>query len=201
MTYETECTGYPEVDVHRPLDQQGGSFLYRGSASACKFVPTSRCLDFISFYGVRRIANVNIHFEIREDEGDKPKGAPGESTGRLADIIFSYGNIPTSFGDINVDFGLLLPAENRIYWIVIWSSDFYCSNAYISEGWRRIEMSFSWVSGNMRRTYSPSDIYCTPAGSCCWYLVGGNDSYPITTYKKKYTQECPIPSLQMIIPS
>lgn len=202
MSYATECTGDITLDIYRSLSQQGGSFLHRGSALACKFVPTSRCLDFITFYGIRRIANVSIRFEIREDDGDKPKGAPGSSTGRLADIIVPYGNIPATFGNLSVDFAVMLPEANRTYWIVILPGDYYCSNSYIGEAYKRVEMSFSWITGNMRKVYSPSDLYCSPPGSCCWYLIGGNDSWPIATYKKTYTPPaCTTPNITMTIPA
>ncbi len=174
------CGGNPITDIYRPLSQQGGLIVYRGSAAACKFTPTSRCLDSIIFYGSRSYTPAhNLHFEIRENDSatNMPKGAPGTSTGRIKDVTDSF---PTSFFDYPVTFSAELPAANVPYWIVIYSDDYYCDAAYMV-GNERFEMSQTFnISGSNRAYYSPS-------AQCSWYLSGSNDSWAIETFKTTYT--------------
>lgn len=175
-----QCTGNVDLDINwSSVSQQGGRYLYKESAKAIKINPTSRCLDFITFYGVRRIANVGIYVEIRQDNGNKPLGTPGESSTRLTQIPVSYSNIPTTFGAFDVDISLLLPSIGT-YWIVIRSQDYSCTNAAT----QRLELSYHYLSENRYIVYGYSDL-CSPPG-CCWYGLN-YDPIPIATYKKTYS--------------
>lgn len=182
MSYATECTGNIDVDINwSSVDQQGGNYLYKESAKAIKINPTSRCLDFITFYDVRRITNTGIYVEIRNDDGGKPSGNPGSATGRLVETSVPYANIPTSFGSVTVDTAVVLPSLGS-YWVVIRPSDFSCISGSANQ---RTEFSWHWLSENRSMVYGYSDLYCSPAG-CCWYGLD-YDVLPIATHKKTYS--------------
>lgn len=193
MGYSQEC-GDIALDINwSSVSQQGGLYLYKESARAFKINPTSRCLDFITFYAIRRIADYDIYVEIRQDDGtgNKPLGTPGSSTGLLTQVLVPYGTIPTSFGNITVDFGLLLPSIGN-YWIVLRYPSYSCSNAATP----RLELSFHWLNENRRIIHGYSDLYCTPAG-CCWYGLN-IDVIPIATYKRTYIPPCVAPVISSV---
>ena len=47
------CGGTPTTDIYKSKSETGGLPIYRGEAYACKFTPTSRCLDLIIFLGAK----------------------------------------------------------------------------------------------------------------------------------------------------
>lgn len=188
MPYDDVCKGYPEVDINRPYDATAGSVvIFRGATTSCKITPTSRCLDFITISRIKRLANMNMWVEIRQDDNNKPKGAPGESTGRLTEVSASYTEIPTDFGEIYIEFGIVLPEANKPYWIVIRPADYYCSAAYLA-GYERYHIQNANVA-DQSRDYNPPDCVWDPRIWNSWALV---------IYKKTYT--CPTPVLNMTIP-
>ncbi len=177
MAYSDNCSN-PSSDIYKPLSQTGGFMIYRGNAFAQKIVPSSRCLDTILFYDVKRSNTVDIHFEIRQDSGGLPSGAPGSPSGRIADITVPYGNIPTTPGYVSVDFLTILPSTGT-YWIVVRSSDYVCNTSYTSgANNERIELSRSYTSATERAAYLSS--------TCSWQSVSG-DAFAMEVFTASYT--------------
>ncbi len=177
MAYSDNCSN-PSSDIYKPLSQTGGFMIYRGNAFAQKIVPSSRCLDTILFSDVKRSNTVDIHFEIRQDSGGLPSGAPGSPSGRIADITVPYGNIPTTPGYLSVDFLTILPSTGT-YWIVVRSSDYICNPSYTSgANNERIELSRSYTSTTERAAYLSS--------TCSWQSVSG-DAFAMEVFTASYT--------------
>lgn len=179
QTYSSDCS-LPATWIVRSPSQVGGFMIYRGFAGACKIVPTSRCLDNIWFTNVRRPSGSHndIHFEIREDSGGLPNGAPRSSTGLLIDKTVPYSNISTTASTLIVDFTIILPTTNVPYWIVVYSSDYGCSSTWgTGTTNERIEFSRSLTGSNI--TY-----YSAPA--CQWQSVM-SDSWAIEAYMWTYS--------------
>lgn len=185
QTYSQVCTGSPTSDIYRALSQQGGIIVQRGRAHACRIVPTSRCLDFILFSGVKRYANYNVHFEIRQDSGGLPSGTPGSTTGRITDIIVPYSDIPTTHGPLSVTFATILPVANVPYWIVVYSADYVCDSNVSTPGNERIEFSFSFVNTTVDRAYY-GDILPAP---CEWHFL--QYSWAFEAFKLTYSPPLP----------
>lgn len=187
--YAEECTGYPAVDINRPYDSNAGSVvIFRCATTACKITPTSRCLDFITILRIKRYASANMWVEIREDDNNKPKGKPGESTGRLAEVMVPYSEIPTDFGEVHVEFGLVLPTANKPYWIVVRPSDYYCSLAYCS-GYERYHIQNANVADQSRDIGPPDCVWETEI----W------PSWALVTYKKTYSPPCVNPACDLVV--
>ena len=179
MAYSDSCIGTPTLDIYRATSQTGGFVIYKGYAMAQKIVPTSRCLDFVLFNNVKRYGNYSMHFEIRQDSSGSPSGTPGSSTGRIVDILVPYGNIPTTYGPMTVDFLTILPAANVPYWIVVYPSDYACNSATGGAGYERLEFSRSFTGSTERAAY-------VDMAPCRWQSLAG-DAWAMEVYKLTYT--------------
>lgn len=181
MTYDTECTGTPVLDIHRQVDIPGTYIFSKGCINAVTIKPTSRCLDSMTILGIRRLADYDLIIEIRENNltTNLPKGSPGSSDGLLSKITIPYSNIPQSFSDITVtSMKFLFPVANTIYWIVVYSSDFECTVPNLVEN--RYELSYA----NVDNSYS-STRYCALTTPCNWVGNFIGNSFALATYKKE----------------
>lgn len=173
------CSGSPTTDIYRPMDQQGGIIIYKGTVGACKITPTSRCLDVILFIGARQYStSYSLYFEIRENDPatNLPKGIPGNATGLIKQVTNTFETSFTSYPQ-SVDILAELPAANVPYWITIRSSDYVCGGG--TTGYERVELSYSFLAGNIRATYGP----VVP----CGWTGGVTDSWAMEVFKTTYT--------------
>lgn len=190
MTYETECSGSPEVAQNNTTLLGTQWTAQKGKASAQKIASsTFRCLDVVQFYMIR-YANVSFHIEVRKDSGGKPQGTPlVNDSGRIANFIFSYTDIPTSWGWVNGTLGVIVPTGSNV-WICFVPSDFVDSPVYRDSAYDR----FALRDGNNLTSY-PSSIYM--AGE--WT---NSSSFAFAIYKKPtYTTPCPTPAVALTIPA
>lgn len=146
----------------RQWSAQGGLFLDRGITLACRFYPSTFCVPYIVFhyaYDRSNGANKTI-IEIREDDNGKPKGSlnpPDNNILARVSVVFS-----TNLNNIAVPINAILNARNVPHWIVIYSDDYVCSNAYTGTSWRRVEFSPSNIGGNNL------SIFSTAGATCSW---------------------------------
>lgn len=188
MTYETECTGTPVIDINRQVNpDRGKRYIIKQIADALQIVPTSRCLDFIQFFNIKRLADVNMIVEIRENDPNTnlPKGDPGSSNGLLGKVNVPYSQIPLTPGNVSITIGLVLPTSNIRYWVVVYSSDFNC---VLTTSEFRYEFSLSDVVTEYMSSYFGPET--TP---CSWNGPYPGGSWALATYKKTYSPPPPPP--------
>lgn len=141
----------------------GGLFLDRGIALSCRFYPSTFCVPYVVFHRANdRSGGVNRTIvEIREDDNGKPKGviSPTPDNNILARVSMAF---PPDLYSFAVPVNAILNARNVPHWIVIYSDDFVCSNAYTGSSWRRVEFSPSNIGGNNL------SIFSTAGATCSW---------------------------------
>lgn len=134
LTYETQCSGSPELTFNNTSVLQGTFGAVRqGRVWAQRFYGNFRCLDTVEF-NMKRIANVPFYIEIRKDDGvgeGKPLGVPLVDDSGLISRTSSipYTDIPTSPGWVFPYVATILPTDTY-YWICFVPADFYDSPIY-----------------------------------------------------------------------
>lgn len=177
MAYSDECTG--SVTVDRQQTSYGGYQPgdHMDEAYAQRFVPTSRCLDSVTLR-MRRIETIDVDIEIRDDSGGIPSGSIG--SGYLGRYRIPYTSIPTSFSNITIPFGIVLPDTNP-KWIVIYSA-VYDPNYFDP-------MVLFDLDGDT--ITDPIEYAAVKIGTDAWNIGGTNRKFYFQTYKKTYV--CTIP--------
>lgn len=188
------CSGDVSVSQYFPVEQVGGITVWKGNALSFKIHPTSRCLQFIEMYNIKRYVSgsgANLKMEVRSNSGGFPTGSPGSSTGKIGDTVtFSYLSIPLDYDTISIDIPVELPTANIDYWIVMYSQDHICDSAYMSGvdengvTYQRFEFSYGIAGTNHNRAYY------SPIDPCAWQYPGDtNDQVNFASYTNVYT--CP----------
>ena len=179
MTYITECTGSATSD--RQQTNYGGyqPGAHMDVAYGQRFVPTSKCLDSVTLR-MRRIENLDVDIEIRSDSGGIPAGNIG--SGYMGWYRIPYTSIPTSFSNINIPFGIILPDLNP-KWIVIYSH-IYDPNYYDP-------MFLFDLDGEM--ITNATEYSAVKVANDAWNIGGKTRQLYYQTYKKTYTIPCTTP--------
>lgn len=150
-------------------------YLDRGFAIASRITPTSKCLPYIVFHNAyNQVVGKKTIVEIRKNDPatNLPMGVPGD------------GNI---FGKVAVEFATGLPnyavPVNTILdeidvpvWVILYSDDYACSNAFIGSANRRLKLSKSDAgSGNV--------AVFNQANGCAWAIDNTVNSIALASYK------------------
>src|SRR3990167_38213 len=149
-------------------------YLDRGFAIACRIVPTSKCLPYIVFhYAYNQLVGTNTIVEIRKNDPatNLPMGIPGDMnifgkvTVEFTTDLYSYAvPINTILDDIDVP-----------VWIVLYSTDYACSNAYL--GVRRLKLRKSDIGA-----INNVSIF-SEANGCTWAIDNTLKNISLLTYK------------------
>jgi hypothetical protein len=152
-------------------------YLDRGFAIACRIIPTSKCLPYIIFhYAYNQTVSpnsINTIIEIRKNDPatNLPMGIPGDmnifgkvNVGFTTDIYSYAVPINTILDDIDVP-----------VWIVLYSTDYACSGAYV--GTRRVKLRKSDV------TVDNNVAVFSEANGCTWAIDTTIKSLSLVTYK------------------
>lgn len=182
-------------DVRGP----SGSYftMSMGHAIAVKFTPTSRFLPYIVFQDVVSMSSgKKTVIELRENNPvtNLPKGSPGQSS---IDILARYlitipiqqyvdagGNWTSTVYRYNyaVPINGILAGTGFIpdtpYWIVIYSEDFVCTDAFIGGTYERVKFATSNTVDNNVAIWSQ-----TPGACGTWQISTALKSISFATYK------------------
>lgn len=194
ITQFQTSTGPYVIDIPRQPSQLGGLFLDRGIAYACRFIPSGVCIPYIVFHNAftrytTSPGNKTI-IEIREEDPntnlpvgtlkDPITGIPDNNI--LARVLVDF-SIQSSGDQYNfaVPINAILNTFDVPHWIVIYSEDFQCANAFTGTGYRRVEFSPSTIGGNNLAKFIQSGPVCG------WAL---DTSFPSISYVSYKTDIC-----------
>ncbi len=171
---------YPVSNPPFQIDIVGGSpgaayYLDRGFAIACRINPTSKCLPFIMFYNAASLSTANtIIVEIRANDPatNLPVGQPGDNN-ILGRAVSPFYPAPPSFA---VPINTILDQVDVPVWIVLYSNDYACSNAFVGSTQRRLQLAQSPVGTNNVALFNQ-------ANGCQWAIDPTVNSIALTTYK------------------
>lgn len=160
MTYNTECSGTPQISQSYTGTSGGYYRIYKGRAWAQRFQATSKCLDFVQFYARNPLSKtVNFHIEVRRDNGSKPMGVPlVNDAGLVSDFVFSYGDFSTTASWVYESIPTILDL-NSYYWLCFVPSDFVVSPSYFSTGYERFDIMLTNTTGTTTSLVSAYDSY------------------------------------------
>ena len=177
MSYATECTGSTTID--RQQTSYGGyqPGAHMDVAYGQRFVPTSKCLDSVVLR-MRRIENFDVDIEIRSDNGGIPAG---NISGYLGWYRIPYTSIPTSFSNINIPFGIILPSLSP-KWIVI------CSEKYDPDFFD--PAVFFDLDGEI--ITNATEYSAVKVANDAWNIGGTTHQLYYQTFKKTYVS-CTVP--------
>lgn len=163
--------------------------LDRGFAIACRIVPTSKCLPFIMFHGAMSLSTANnITVEIRANDPatNLPVGQPGDNNilGRVASPFYQLvGYSNNGWGDgSTVPYHLAVPINTILdeidvpVWIILYSDDYACSDAFVGSAHRRLQLAQSSIGTNNVAIFNQ-------ANGCKWAIDTTINGIAITTYK------------------
>ncbi len=149
-------------------------YLDRGFAIACRIIPTSKCLPYIVFhYAYNQAVGTNTIIEIRKNDPDTnlPMGIPGDMN------IFGKVTVgfTTDLYSYAVPINTILDEIDVPVWIVLYSTDYACSNAFV--GMRRIKLRKSDVG-----TTNNVAVF-SEANGCTWAIDNTLKNISLITYK------------------
>ncbi len=149
-------------------------YLDRGFAIACRIVPTSKCLPYIVFHhAYNQAPGTNTIVEIRKNDPttNLPMGTPGDMNifGRVT-VEFT-----TDLYNYAVPINAILDEIDVPVWIVLYSTDYACSNAYV--GTRRVKFRKSDVG-----TTNNVAVF-SEANGCSWVIDNTLKNLSFVTYK------------------
>ncbi len=149
-------------------------YLDQGFAIACRIIPTSKCLPYVVFhYAYNQTPGINTIVEIRKDDPNTnlPMGILGDTNiyGRVS-VAF-----PTDIYSYAVPVNAILDDIDVPVWIVLYSTDYACSNAYL--GVRRLKLRKSDVG-----TTNNVALFSQASG-CTWAIDNSLKNISLVTYK------------------
>lgn len=147
-------------------------YLDRGFAIACRIIPTSKCLPYVVFHSAyNQLIGTNTIVEIRKDDNGLPMGIPGDMNiyGRLS-VAF-----PTDMYSYAVPINAILDDIDVPVWIVLYSTDYACSNSYV--GTRRLKLKKSDIGA------TNNIAVFSEANGCTWAIDNSLKSISLATYK------------------
>lgn len=183
-------TLYTVDGKQRYMPPTGDEYLLdRGFAVACRITPTSRCLPYIMFHYTKSLnESIPIIIEIRANDPttNLPVGTPRDNNilGRV-----TYSGFKTKAA-MDCDFGCwyinlfhyavpintILDEIDVPVWIVLYSNDYACSNAFVGTAHRRLQLYKSTTPDNNVAIFSEST-------GCQWAIDASIKSLAFATYK------------------
>ncbi len=150
-------------------------YLDRGFAIACRIIPTSKCLPYIMFHNAyNQVAGQQTIIEIRKNDPatNLPVGIPGDNNifGRVA-VVF-----PVNYANYAVPINTILDEIDAPVWVVLYSDDYACSDAFVGSANRRLKLSKSDAGTNNIALFNQ-------ANGCAWAIDPTVNSIALTTYK------------------
>lgn len=147
-------------------------YLDRGFAIACRIIPTSKCLPYIVFhYAYNQAVGTNTIVEIRKDDNGLPMGIPGD--------LNIYGRVsvafPTDIYSYAVPVNAILDDIDVPVWIVLYSTDYACSNSYVGTRRLKLKKSDVGVTNNV--------AVFSEANGCTWAIDNSLKNLSLATYK------------------
>ena len=150
-------------------------YLDRGFAIACRINPVSKCLPYIMFHNAyNQVAGKKTIVEIRKNDPatNLPMGVPGD------------GNI---FGRVTVEFtadlynyavpvNTILDEIDVPVWVILYSDDYACSNAFVGSANRRLKLSKSDTGTNNVALFNQDN-------GCAWAIDNTVKSIALASYK------------------
>lgn len=169
--------------------------LFQGQAIATRFIPTSVCLPYIILHNIinnapSALQGKKLVIEIREEDPvtNLPKGIPGDN-----DIIARVSMVmkpPYHFTEggggrvyDRVDYNAAIPvnailnSSDTPHWIVLYSEDIVCSQAFTGSGYERVKLYNASTGGNDYAVFSMS------GGQCRWNADASIKGFAHVTYK------------------
>ncbi len=163
------------IDISRPPVSTGDYNLNKGFAIAIRFSPLSVCLPYIVFHHAYNLAlGKKTVVEIRKNNPatNLPMGTPGDNN-----LSYLYGIVTVEFAtDLHtyaVPVNSILDTVDEIVWIVLYSEDYACSDAFV-EG--RLKLRKSDIGANNVAVFSQ-------ANGCTWAMDNTVKSVAFTSYK------------------
>jgi hypothetical protein len=185
-------------DIRQP---SGSAFtMSKGHAIAVRFTPTSRFLPYIILGDVVNFVagtgtGSNTIVEIRENNSSSnlPKGIPGDTNVVARTIVRipaqqlvdAGGNWTSTIYDYNpgIPLNAIIAGTNYVpdtpYWIIFYSDDFMCSDAFLppTPGVERIKFSTANTGRN------DVAIWSQTGGCAAWTMTTTINSIAFTTFK------------------
>lgn len=190
--FDKISTGAKTIDIARQFGSTPVQ-LYLGQAIATRFIPTSVCIPYIVLHNIVNNAPTELQgkkliIEIREEDPatNLPKGIPGDneiiarvtmlipirqhltSGGRVLDIEYYNKAIPVN---------AILNSYDTPHWIVLYSEDFVCSQAFTGAGYERVKLYNASAGGKDFAVFSMS------AGQCRWNADESVNGFAHVIYK------------------
>jgi len=177
------------LDIARGI---AGTFDFsRGHVIACKFTPTAKCLPYVVLHDIVSLSpGTKSIIEIRENDPatNLPKGEPGDNNVLARRIVVipvrrfvdAGGNWTTWIETYNygVPINAILNAIDVPHWIVIYSDDFACSDAFLGGTYKRLKFSTATTADNNVAIWAQRG-----AAACSWQIEPSIKSIAFATYK------------------
>ncbi|MBU0778329.1 hypothetical protein KKH23_11120 [Patescibacteria group bacterium] len=167
--------------------------LFQGQAIATRFIPTSVCLPYIILHNIINNAPSTLQgkklvIEIREEDPvtNLPKGIPGDNDiiARVSMVMkppqhFESGGRTYSRTSYNaaIPVNAILNSSDTPHWIVLYSEDLVCSQAFTGSGYERVKLYNASTGGNDYAVFSMS------GGQCRWNADASVKGFAHVTYK------------------
>lgn len=196
-------TGQKVLDIsHAPSTNPVTTFeLSKGNAIACRFIPTFVCLPYIVLHDIVNTSpntTARIIVEIREEDPNSqlPKGTlkdintslPDDNIiARAAVDVSARSQIATGGRtmwienyNVAVPINAILNSLDTPHWIVIYSEDFVCGNAFLGSvdpQYNRVKFSTTTEGANNFAVFSQS------GQTCGWGIESSVPNLSFATYK------------------
>lgn len=189
-------TGQKVLDIsHAPSTNPVTTFeLSKGNAIACRFIPTFVCLPYIVLHDIVNTSpNImtKIIVEIREEDpsSNLPKGAlPDDNIIARSAVDVSARSLIATGGrtmwienyNVAIPINAILNSLDTPHWIVIYSEDFVCGNAFLGSVdpiYNRVKFSTTTEGANNFAVFSQS------GQTCGWGIESSVPNLSFATYK------------------
>lgn len=180
------------MDIVRPYGSTPVQ-LFQGQAIATRFIPTSVCLPYVILHNIinnapSALQGKKLIIEIREEDPvtNLPKGNPGDNDiiARVSMVMkipetFSNGGRSYSRTSYNaaIPVNAILNSSDTPHWIVLYSEDFLCSQAFTGSGYERVKLYNASTGGNDYAVFSMSGTQCG------WHADASVKGFAHVTYK------------------
>lgn len=180
------------LDIANPPSPSATFELSRGNAIACRFIPTFVCLPYIVLHDIVNTSpntTTRIVVEIREEDPNTnlPKGTlPDNNVIARVAVDVSARYIIATGGrtmwienyNVAVPINAILNSLDTPHWIVIYSEDFVCSNAFLGTTnpiYKRVKFSTTTVGANNFAKFT--------GPVCGWAIDASVPNLSFATYK------------------
>ncbi len=170
-------TGPYQIDVARGPTTTT-TYVDRGIALACRITPIAKCLPYIIIHNAySMLSGKNTIVEIRKNDTDTnlPIGIPGDNN-ILGKVSMMFPISQTYYSNPAIPINTILDDIDVPVWVIFYSEDYACSNAFVGVNNRRLQLSTSDTTENNVAIFSETN-------GCTWAIDPTIKSISLASYK------------------